>query len=243
MDEQRINEIVNAYLASLDGGESFFSEAESEHESPEIDDVRRMLQKDLAKGIDATSRAEISNYVKEAMFRKLISKHRWINNKPPLGYRVDADGYLKVCKKEIAIVRWIFKKYLEIRNLPEVRFLLEKEKKISKSTHSLWYIIRNSIYLGIYNVSGEVAYLPELQVIDEKMFLNVQRLLSEKKPREQMPEDRKLRAINNVFSQYMRNLENESRFEREPKLIKRRNVTLNRRVKTCGYESDFLDKI
>ncbi|GAI48652.1 unnamed protein product, partial [marine sediment metagenome] len=53
-----------------------------------------MLEKDRAKGISATSRAEISNFVKEGLYKKLISKHKWVNNRPPFGYKIDKHKYL-----------------------------------------------------------------------------------------------------------------------------------------------------
>lgn len=229
IDEYRVNTIVDAYIEPL-----------YVHTTPDVKDVHRMLEKDRAKGISATSRAEISNFVKEALHKKLISKHKWINNLPPFGYKIDKQGYLKIIKKDAAIVRWIFKKYLKTLSAPYAAYFLEKEKGIIFSNVRIWYILTNPIYLGIYDVSGERAYIPGLQIIDEKTFLKAQRLLKlSKKRKRQMPKERKIKAVDKVFSQYFANLDEEEKQEKE-RTTEKKYVNTKRRVNCLSYEADYL---
>lgn len=229
IDEDRVNTIVDAYIESLHA-----------HTTPEVKDVHRMLEKNRAKGISATSRAEISNFVKEALHKKLISNHKWINNRPPFGYKIDKQRYLKIVKKDAAIVRWIFKKYLKLSSTPDVAYLLEKEKGMDWLKVRIWYILTNPIYIGIYDVSGERAYIPELQIIDEKTFLKAQQLLKHpKRGKNQMPMERKKKAIDKVFSQYFANLDEEEERKKE-RATEKKHVNIKRRVSCLSYEADYL---
>lgn len=228
-DEDRVNTIVDAYIESLHA-----------HTTPDVKDVHRMLKKDRAKGISATSRAEISNFVKEALHKKLISNHKWINNRPPFGYKIDKQRYLKIVKKDAAIIHWIFKKYLKTLSAPEVAYLLEKEKEIIFSKVQIWRILTNPIYLGIYDVSGERAYIPELQITDEKTFLKAQQLLKlPKRGKSHMPKERKIKTIDKIFSQYFADLDEEEEQKKE-RTTEKKHVNINRRVACLSHEADYL---
>ena len=194
ISQERADIIVNAYIESL-------------HHQPEPHEIQRMIEKDPVKGISATSRAEISNFSKEGLFNKLISKHKWPNASAPFGYKIDKNKYLTIDKKRAKIVKQIFDKYLELQSTPDVAFQLEKEFGIKKDKSKIRYILRNPIYIGIYHVSDETAYFEELQIVDENIFLKVQEILPKRKEKKPMDGERKRKTVDRIFDQYMKILD------------------------------------
>lgn len=250
--EEKLNRIVDAYISSLyDEKEESLLE---DHETPNVDDVHRMLKKDPAKGISATSRAEIGKYTKEGLYKKRISLHKWPNAKPPFGYKLDKNGYLKVHKKNAQTIKWIFKRYLKTKSTLAVKNDLEEIKGINLTKITIWNILKRSIYLGFYHVSDETAYIEELQIIDEDIFMEAQNLLRTGVDRhhQQMPIERKEKIVDRVFDEYFKALnsgdidreyEEEKEFEEtyEPiGLKKKRRVNKKLRSETLRFESNYI---
>lgn len=235
MDKKRLNEIVNSYIAGL----------REEHRTPTAEDLERIMSKDPVKGISATSRAEISEFVKEGLYKKIISKRKWPNKSPPLGYYVDESQDLRIKQEGAELVKWIFDLYLETETVGEVTRQLNKHG-ISITQPGVWKVLNNSIYIGVYNVSGEVAYLPHLQIVDDETFLDAQKRMRTAK-REPMNEERKKETVDNIFDTYFKGLkeedeedEGESGEQEPPEKPPRVNI---RRRKSClRREGEILEK-
>jgi hypothetical protein len=256
-DEKKIDKVVNAYLASL-YPEMVGEELLEDHETPGKADVNRMLEKDPAKGISATSRAEISNYVKEALYVKRIQFHKWPNATPPFGYKIDKDGYLKVYKKNAQIIKWIFDRYLKTKSTLAVTHDLEDVKGIRLTKQTVWKILSRSTYIGFYHVADETAFIKELQIIDEDVFMEAQKLLKTGCDRnhEQMPPERKEKIVDRVFDEYFKALNSgdidkeyaeEKEFQEEYEAIegeikepRKRRVNHNLRSETLRFESQYI---
>jgi hypothetical protein len=252
-DENKVNKIVDAYLASL-YPEQEPDELLEDHETPDTSDVNRMLKRDQAKGITATSRAEISNYVKEALYKKLIMHHKWPSGIPPFGYKIDKNHYLKVKKKNAEIVKWVFNRYLVKKTVGAVAYDLKKEKGIDMQKHNIYYFLKNPIYIGFYHVSGETAYMKDLQIIDERVFMEVQKLMKSGKERNTIPmqSDRKEHEIDRIFNAHLEALnsgeldqeyEADKKFEEEYEPVavkKKRRVNRDLRSETLRFESQYI---
>lgn len=244
MNKERVDEIVNSYIESL----------YEEHRTPTVEDLERIMSKDPVKGISATSRAEISKFVKEGLYKKIISKHKWPNRSPPLGYYVGENQYLHIDREGAELVRWIFDLYLKTEAVGEVAYRLNKHG-ISITQPGVWKVLNNSIYIGVYNISGEIAYLPHLQIVDDETFLEVRKRMkttkTSKRKREPMNEERKKEAVDNIFDAYFKSLEEEeqdvgegeggSGEQEAPEKPPR--VNIRRRVSCLRREGEILEEI
>jgi len=58
--------------------------------------------------------------------KALAKQHKWPNKSTPLGYKRDSNGYLKIIKNEAKLVQEIFHKYIKMKSMPQLAFLLNK---------------------------------------------------------------------------------------------------------------------
>jgi site-specific DNA recombinase len=105
----------------------------------------------------------------------LARKHGWPNPWPPLGYDRGADGCLKVNPHEAALVRRIFKMYVELKSMPQVAFILNREGVLTKrgkrwTQAAVRKILDNRLYIGEYRVAGVEDYVEEYRILDSDLF-------------------------------------------------------------------------
>lgn len=137
--------------------------------------------------------------------------HKWPNPHPPLGYNRLNDGRLTVKKREAKIVRRIFDMYFYEKSMPQVAFLLNKARILTKNgkkwtAASVRDILTNEIYIGIYNVAGVRGYVEDYRIIDDNVFSIVKdiRLRYKRKgaTKPLIPRDRKSSKIDKMFEKY-----------------------------------------
>lgn len=119
------------------------------------------------------------------------AKGIFMGGNPPLGY--DArDRKLMINETEAMTVRMIFKRYLELRSIGNLRRELEAKGIRTKAFVStrgrkigggLWYvgplrhILRNKVYLGLTVHKGKIYEGQHQAVVDQKLFDTVQETL------------------------------------------------------------------
>ena len=142
----------------------------------------------------------------------LAREHKWPNPHPPLGYDKGENGMLKVNKREAKLVRWIFKRYIRSRSMPQVAFELNKKGIITKNgkewnARAVRDILTNELYVGGYRVAGVEARVGEYRIIDDELHdkANESRLRYKNDnggKRPPMPEDRRRAKIDRIFNEY-----------------------------------------
>lgn len=141
----------------------------------------------------------------------LARQHKWPNNYPPLGYDKAKDGRLKINDEETKLVWWIFEKYLEFKSMPEVAFRLNqkgiKTKRSNRwSVPSVKKVLDDELYIGRYKVAGVDDQVEEYRIIDDNLFKKAKELRTMRKPKVEMPEDRKEATIDRIFDEYLKYL-------------------------------------
>ena len=107
--------------------------------------------------------------------RSLALAHKWPSRIIPYGYNKNSDGYLVINKYEAEIVRMIFKRYIQIRSMPQLAFEMNK-KGIKPRRANYWsatvikYILDNKLYLGCYQVCDVNAQINELKIVTNRLF-------------------------------------------------------------------------
>jgi site-specific DNA recombinase len=146
----------------------------------------------------------------------LVREHKWPNPHPPIGYDKSKDGHLIVNASEAKLVNRIFRMYKRLKSIPQVAFELNKEgirtKKCKEwNARAVKDIITNELYIGKFNVSGVQDYVPEYQMIEEKLFRSVNKIRLRYQnggvKRPPMPEDRKKSKIEKIFDRYIEFIE------------------------------------
>jgi site-specific DNA recombinase len=139
----------------------------------------------------------------------LAQKHRWPNKTPPIGYNIKKDGTLIINQHEKKLVREIFRMYLRLRSMPQVAFELnmkglQTHRKKRWTNMSVKQILDNEIYIGKYRVACVEAYLKELRIISDNLFIQARdvRRRYEEKPKS-ITEERRVKTIDNVFQEYI----------------------------------------
>jgi len=167
----------------------------------------------------------------------LAKLHKWPNPHPPLGFTRLDDGVLKIEKEEAKIVRKVFALYLQERSMDHVAFLLNKKdlrtKKGKKwSAVAVSDVLRDEIYVGIYNVAGVRDYVKEYKIIDDDAFMKVKdiRLRYERRgtPRPLIPADRKSEKIQKVFGKYIELIKGLKNGKIDEEYAKKKSATLSR---------------
>lgn len=152
-----------------------------------------------------------------ALARKLL----WPNKEPPFGYTKDKEGRLKIEEREARWVRWIFKRYLEVKSLTQLAYELNKlgvktRKGKKWSVPSVKNVIDNEIYTGVYRVAGVEKKVEEYKIIEEELFSKVQEIREKFRYRKKgrtSNEERKLVTIERIFNEYLALLEKSDKSE------------------------------
>jgi site-specific DNA recombinase len=141
----------------------------------------------------------------------LAREHLWPNPHPPLGYDKQKNGALVPNKKEISIIRQIFKTYASEKSIPQVAFKLNA-KHIPTKKSGRWNsravrdILINAIYVGKYHVAGVEEQVEEYRAISDETFRNVQLTLHRYKTgvssRPPMQEGRRSAKLNGLLNKY-----------------------------------------
>lgn len=105
---------------------------------------------------------------------------------PPYGYDYDkSTGQLVHNLKETEGVQYAFKTYLEvqsvgmlIRRMEEAGYPPKNSSKWHRST--MWRILRNRVYVGEYRYKDVVTRNPDIAILSEKTFENVQRTMEKR---------------------------------------------------------------
>lgn len=235
MDKERVDTIVNAYIESFD---------DLDHEQPDIPRVKEVLEKEIVKKISGVSRAEIGNYTKEGLHKKLISKHKWPNKSIPFGYKLSKDQEINIKKTERRMVKFIFDTYLKENSINTVAYRFQKKFKADMDKSRVHYILRNPIYMGVYQVSDEVAYIDELEIIKPEDFLKVQELFKDARHRTKpMDPDVKRSKVDKIFDEYFHSLDEDDDEVIKKKIPERKiktPVNKKKRAETLEFESDYL---
>ena len=120
-------------------------------------------------------------------------KGMWMGGQPPLGYDV-RDRKLVVNEAEAATVRSIFRRYVELRSVRELKAELDASGVISKlrtaadgspyggkplSRGALYLMLSNRIYRGDIVHKAEVYPGEHAAVVDEALFAEAQRILAD----------------------------------------------------------------
>lgn len=120
---------------------------------------------------------------------------QWLGGRPPFGYTVEKDSKkLTVSPQEADLIREIFQLYLEGNSLLQVANIINDKgcrtkqatAKNGKSfggkkfgvTH-IQFVLKNVLYLGKINYSGQIYDGQQDAIIDEEIFKKVQKKMAE----------------------------------------------------------------
>jgi site-specific DNA recombinase len=97
---------------------------------------------------------------------------------PPLGYDVDAEGHLVINEREAEAVRMIYTLYLDGQGYTAIISALNKGGYLTKrgqpfGKNSLYEILKNEKYTGIYKHDNEIITNMYPQLIDNETFEKV----------------------------------------------------------------------
>ncbi|MDR4305363.1 recombinase family protein [Chelatococcus sambhunathii] len=120
-------------------------------------------------------------------------KGMWMGGQPPLGYDV-RDRKLVINEAEAATVRSIFRKYVELRSVRELKAELDASGVMSKlrtaadgspyggkplSRGALYLMLSNRIYRGDIVHKAEVYPGEHSAIVDEALFVEAQKILAD----------------------------------------------------------------
>lgn len=149
--------------------------------------------------------------------KALALEKRWPNDRPPVGYRKDADGRLDIHSEEAELVKGVFSQYLDLKSMPQLAHELndsgQTTKEIRKWTpRAVRDVLTNELYTGLYSVADVTEYVPEYQIISKEQFEQVTKVRHRFKSindsrRSSMPQNRKTRLVDSVIDEYRSYLE------------------------------------
>jgi site-specific DNA recombinase len=108
--------------------------------------------------------------------KALAMEGRWPNDNPPLGYRRTDDGTLEICDSQAELVCEIFERYIEVQSMPQVASELN-QRGITTKKDGEWTpravrdILKNEIYIGVYDAAGVSKHHEDYQIVDEELFM------------------------------------------------------------------------
>lgn len=153
--------------------------------------------------------------------KALACQNKWPNKHPPIGFKKGRNERLKVDPEEAKIVRYIFKKYIEIRSMPQLAYILNRKAVKSKrggrwTAASVKKILCNEIYIGNYSVAGVESFIKECKIISKNLFNKVQDIRQRHNQNvDPMPMNRKEATVERVFNEYMASLIEEEQMPNE----------------------------
>lgn len=126
-------------------------------------------------------------------------KGMWMNGTGPLGY-INENRTLKIDEENAEKVRLIFDKFLELKNINQLKTCLEEKQiktKSGKNFHKghLYRILSNKTYIGKITHKDKVYDGLHEAIIEENIFDKVQKILSANKTMQHSPIDRKNPSI------------------------------------------------
>lgn len=149
----------------------------------------------------------ISQRVKMGMYG-LARDHKWPNERPPLGYEKHVDGTLMVDHEESTIVVQIFETYIEVRSMPEVAFILNKNNICTKNGNrwcrqSVAKVLKNELYIGNYRIADYQEYVDEYRILPDELFEQVAKIRYRfKRTKSSMNPSRKYKKAERILSSY-----------------------------------------
>ena len=142
----------------------------------------------------------------------LAKRHEWPNPHPPIGYDKTEDGMLEVNKKEARLVRWIFKRYVGSKSMPQVAWELNKKGIRTKkgkewNARAVRDVLNNELYIGRYKVAGVEEQVEGCKIVENQLFGKVNEIRMRYEngngvKRPPMPDDRRISKIDMVFNDY-----------------------------------------
>jgi len=145
-------------------------------------------------------------------FKALALQHGWPNQDPPFGYNRKEDGKLEVDSDEAEIIRFIFKRYCDLRSMPKVAADLNDRECETKrggewTARSVNKVLRNSIYCGRYSVADVEDNVPEYRIVGEDVFDQVTKIRHRFRYRDNvqdrsMEDERKRRYADKILTSY-----------------------------------------
>lgn len=152
--------------------------------------------------------------------RQLALEAKWPNDHPPLGYNKRTDERLEIDPEEATIVRRMFKRYLDLKSMPELAEQLNTEgirikKGNSWSPRAVGDVLRNELYTGQYEVAEITKHVNSYQILSETLFERVTSVRTRFKRkdsstnRKEMPQARRERRVEHVVNQFREFLEGE----------------------------------
>lgn len=111
----------------------------------------------------------------QAGMRGLAAERKWPNNNPPLGYQVQKDKTLSPVPEEADLVREIFRRYIDLKSMPELAEELQTRSSIADrgrqwTRYAVSKILKNKLYIGQYQVADVDAYVEDYQLIENDLF-------------------------------------------------------------------------
>ncbi len=112
-------------------------------------------------------------------------KGMWMNGTGPLGY-VNENRTLKIDEENAEKIKLIFEKFLELKNINQLKIYLEENNIKTKSNKNfykghLYRILSNKTYIGKITHKEKVYDGLHEGIVDEEVFNNVQKILSTNK--------------------------------------------------------------
>lgn len=122
-------------------------------------------------------------------------KGMWMNGTGPLGY-VNENRTLKIDEENAEKIKLIFEKFLELKNINQLKTYLEENNIKTKSGKSfykghLYRILSNKTYIGKITHKDKVYDGLHEGIVDEEAFDNVQKILSANKANQSSPDKKK----------------------------------------------------
>ena len=176
-------DLQNLYSFLKDLGISLVSATEAFDDS-----LNGKLLFDLAGSISEWERGIIRQRTQSGM-RKRVERGRWKGGQCAYGYHyipktkgVD-DGTLKITKGEAAVVKLVFRRFMELRNLSDVAKELNtighRTTSGGKFTHAhIKNILTRTMYKGMMTYGDITVELPDLRIISDEEFEKAQYLLA-----------------------------------------------------------------
>lgn len=122
-------------------------------------------------------------------------KGMWMNGTGPLGY-INENRTLKIDTANANNIKLIFDKFLELKNINQLKTYLEENNIKTKSNKNfykghLYRILSNKTYIGKITHKEKVYDGLHESIIDRDIFDKVQKILSANKTMQHSPNDRK----------------------------------------------------
>jgi len=143
----------------------------------------------------------------------LAQAHRWPNEKPPLGYRLNQDDRLEILVEEAELVYRIFERYLSELSMPEVAHLINQNNFRTKDgqewcRQSVQTVLSNELYVGTYRVADFEDTVEEYRILPDELFEKVTEArfrFQHTKP--SMSQGRKEAKAEEIFQDYKQTIE------------------------------------